>query len=221
VTTAKKKSTWDLESGLPNDVDGWIANPRFGTRDEYAEAVRATGAGEVGIQFLFDIVGEDGEVVGNQGYSIGTGWIPSDDGLTITHAKRKNVVASSRYGQLQHRVVKVLGMDMEARGLPTDAKVWDGLGFHWMLEDMTTVSGKTTQVPMPTEFLSEKKIEAKAAPEIAVPADTDKQLRELAQSNPLKDFQLAAMRIPGVSQNEELMSNVLDEGDAGYWATHK
>ena len=130
MTTEKEQpSPWDTETGLANDVDGWIRNAKFGTKDEYAQAVAATGS-EGGQMLLLDLADENEEIIGSQGYSIGSGWIISDDGLSISHPKRKNVVGSSLYGQLQNRVVKELKVDMASRGLPTDAKSWDGLGFH-------------------------------------------------------------------------------------------
>jgi len=220
----KEQPSWETETGLPNDVDGWITNPRFGYKDEYAQAVQATtGIDEgVGLMFLVDLVDENGVPVGSQGYSVGSGWAVSEDGLEITHPKRKNVVGSSRYGELQQRVVKVLKVDMEARGKPTQAKAWDGLGFHWMLEEHPTVGGPPKQGVMPTEFLGIKTEFAKApAPKVVVPTDLNTKLTELAQTNDVKAFQIAAMKVTGVAANDELMASILDESEQGYWFTHK
>lgn len=215
-----EKGAWETETGLPHDVDAWIANPKFGYKDEYAQAVQATGA-EGGLMFMFDLVAQDGELVGSQGYSVGTGWIPSEDGAEITHPKRKNVVGNSMYGQLQNRTVKDMGVDMPARGLPTQAKSWDGLGFHWMLEDHLTVKGDKKQGLMPVEFLEEKGVKVKAktaAPVSKVEID----LASLAQSiDDVKEFQKAALRIQGVTSNDELMASVLDESGDGFWASHR
>lgn len=220
----KEQPSWETETGLPNDVDGWITNPRFGFKDEYAQAVKVTAGDEegVGLMFLVDLVDENGALVGSQGYSVGTGWAASEDGSEITHPKRKNVVGSSRYGELQQRVVKQLKVDMEARGKPTQAKAWEGLGFHWMLEEHPVVGGGTKQGVMPTEFLSIKAEFAKPpTPAVAVSTDLNTKLTELAQSNDVKAFQIAAMKVPGVAANDELMANILDESEQGYWFKHK
>lgn len=215
----KEQKSWDLETGLPSDIDAWIGNPRFGVKDEYAQAVQATGA-EGGIMFIVDLLDEKSELLGSQGWSIGTGWIVSDDGLEISHPKRKNVVNSSMYGRLQARVVKDLKVDMESRGLPTQAKSWAGLGFHWMQEPHPTVSGEEKTGLMPTEVLAGK---AAAPAAVAVePTAIESELIKLVKSAPdAKAFQVAALRIEGVVTNDDLMARVLDEGPAGFYATNK
>lgn len=212
-------STWETETGLPNDIDAWVANPRFGLKDEYAQVVQAAG-GE-GSMFIIDLIDERGELVGSQGYSIGTGWIISDDGLEISHPKRKNVVGSSMYGQLQNRVRRELGVKMEEHGLPTQAKSWGGLGFHWMLESHPIVGGGEKQGLMPVEVLGEKKIGAVAPTVPKVSGDLELKLKEMAQSNDVKTFQRLALKEPAVVANDELMASILDEGPTGFWATHQ
>lgn len=222
MTTEAEKSSWETETGLPNDIDAWIINPRFGLKDEYAQAVQAAG-GE-GTMLILDLIDEGGELVGSQGYSIGTGWIVSDDGMEITHPKRKNVVGSSMYGQLQNRVRKELAVPMEERGLPTQAKCWGGLGFHWMLQEHPTVAGGPKAGLMPVEYLSEKEVGARPAvvPKVAgVAGDLELRLKELAQTNDVKSFQKLALKIPEVVDNDELMASVLDEGSSGFHATHQ
>lgn len=224
MTTPKEQGSWDTETGLPNDIDAWIGNARFGQKDEYAQVVQASG-GE-GLMFLVDLMDEKGDLVGSQGFSIGTGWIVSEDGRSITHPKRKNVVTNTMYGQLQNRVRKELGVKMEERGLPTEAKCWEGLGFHWMQEEHDTVSGDKRTSLVPTLVLAERK--AGAAPAAApaaqvtgVDAALELQLKELSQTNDVKAFQLAAMKVPAVVANDALMASVLDEGASGFWATHQ
>lgn len=221
--TEEKTSAWETETGLLHDVDGWVTNPRFGERDEYKQAVAATGA-EGGSMMLFDIMDENGEVIGNQGFSIGTGWEVSEDGLSISHPKRANVVGSSMYGQLQNRVVKDLKVDMDKYGKPTEAKSWDRLGFHWMQQEHPTVGGDVKTGLMPVEFLGEfkgatapAKAEAAAGPESVA----EKALAVWAKSMDVKAFQEKALGLPSVAADDELMAKVLDEGPEGFWATHQ
>lgn len=223
---APETSPWETETGLPNDIDAWIVNPKFGYKDEYAQVVQASG-GE-GAMFIADLVDNNGELMGSQGYSIGTGWIISEDGLEISHPKRKNVVGATLYGQLQNRVRKELDIKMEEFGLPTQAKAWDGLGFHWMLQEHSTVGGTPKQGLMPVEFLNRKEggitvktIAGPAATAPVVDAALEVKLKELAQTNNAKDFQKAALKIAEVPASDELMASVLDEGPTGYHATHQ
>ncbi len=220
----KEGSQWQTETGLPNDVDAWISKPRFGFKEEYQTAVQVTDKEAKGLMFLVDLVDEKGELIGQQGWSVGSGWVESEDGEVITHPNRANVVGSSLYGQLQKRVTDELAVDMDERGKPTEAKSWAGLGFHWMLEEHATVAGPMKQGLMPVTFLDAKGVAAstKAAPAKAAPAtDLEKRLGTLAQENSLKDFQKAALKIEGVAADDDLMAAILDDGADGFFAKHQ
>lgn len=227
VTEERKETSWETEIGLPNDIDAWITNPRFGEREEYAAKVVAATPGAAALMFLIDLVDEGEELVATQGFSIGKDWIPSDDGLTISHPKRKNVVTTSMYGQLQNRVVGDLKVDMDQYGLPTQAMSWDRLGFHWMLLEHETIKGEKKSGLMPVEFLGKKegavtKVPAKTKARPAAVAGLESKLVDLmAEYTDVRKFQLAAIRMPEVAANDELMASVLDEGPDGFWATHQ
>jgi len=217
----QRKAAWELESGLPNDVDAYMANCRFGLKDEYMASIQVadTDEGTTGLMFIFDMVSAEGELLGSQGYSVGKGWTPSEDGSEMTHAKRHNVINSTRYGVLQKRVIEDLKVDMPSRGLPSSAKVWDGMGFHWMLEDYETFTGKKGQSLLPTEFVGEKKDIAAVAPAAPVAASEvmDKLVALAVGATGPKAFQLSAMKVAGVSDNDELMAQILDEGPEGFY----
>jgi len=230
MTTTQEKGPWDLESGLPNDVDAYMKNCRFGTKDEYKQAVVAAGTGEgegvAGLMLIADLYDESGEMIGSQGWSVGSGWIPSDDGGSMHHPTRRNVVDSSRYGQLQKRVMKELGVGMNEYGVPTVASAWDGLGFHWMLEQHVTIEGKEPKTGlMPVIFLGKKTGGAPAAvKEAPAKAESDAmvKLKSLAEVSPdVKTFQKAALRLEAVTKNDELMAEVLDDGPTGFYEKNK
>lgn len=231
-----ERDPWELESGLPNDVDAWIANAKFGTKSEYQQRVATSGVQDEtsGIMFLCDLVGADGELLGNQGWSVGSGFHVEDDGETLAHPIRKNVVATSRYGQLQFRVVNELKIDMRQYGKPLKASTWNGLGFHWMLEKHETLketeSGREKKDGlMPTLFINVNKTireEGVASPsssrsegeeEVEISPALKKKLVDLAQTNTQKDFIRAAARLPDVAANEDLMNMVLDDGPDGFF----
>lgn len=217
---------WELETGLINDVDGYIVNPRFGEKEEYAAKVKeALGAGAVKqappLMFLIDLENSEGEYLGSQGYSVGTGWIVSEDGLSISHPTRRNVVKSCIYGQLQHQVVKALGVDMSKYGKPTEAKSWDGLGFHWKQQEHATLTeGEAKSALMPTEFLGEKVMEKK--PEVpAAASNLTKKLANMASVMDVRTFQRSALKLPEVAEDDALMAEILDDTDAGFWKKHQ
>ena len=223
----QNQTAWETESGLIDDVDGYIANPHFGVKEEYMQAVIASGSDVIGTMLLIDLVDEAGEIIGSQGWSIGTGWEVAEDGMSISHPKRKNVVHSSMYGQLQNIVVKELGVPMDKYGVPTDAKSWNGLGFHWMLKPHTTVGGKEVNSLMPTQFLGIKgeapptTIPVVKAPPATVTAAETEAVKLVAESGTVKEFQLKAMRISAIVNDDALMAKCLDDGPEGFYATNK
>lgn len=226
VTGTEERGPWELETGLPNDVDAWMTNCRFGTKEEYAQAVVATGGeveGVAGLMFITDLVDENGVLIGSQGWSVGSGWIPSDDGKSMRHPTRRNVVDTSRYGQLQRRVMKDLGVDMSKFGVPTVAPSWDGLGFHWMLEEHPTITGQASKRGlMPVQSLGKKDImvAAQKAPKVA--GDVEKQLADLVDVSPnSKVFQKAALKLEAVTKNDDIMADVLDDSPTGFYIRHK
>ncbi len=237
AVSIEEKDPWELESGLPNDVDAFMANCRFGFREEYKAQVVISGGEEgAGMLFLTDLVDANGEILGSQGWSVGSGFRTDDGGATLVHPVRKNVVSTSRYGQLQHRVGKELGINMKQYGLPLIAATWNGLGFHWMLEEHETLkkmqdgAREKKQGLMPTSFvgMSEKIRGGVATAEApakatgpAIDPVLEKKLTELAQTNAFKDFVRAAVKIQAVSGNDTLMSSVMEDGPTGFFATHQ
>lgn len=234
------RDPWALESGLPNDVDAWMWNCRFGTKDQYVEAVTVVEGqpigGVPGLMFIVDLCDDKGELLGSQGWSVGSGWVPSEDGKSIHHPARLNVVDNSRYGQLQKRVLKELGVDMRKQGVPTNAGCWNGMGFHWMMEEHPTIKGQELKRGlMPTIFISRKPPEQAPVTPAAAPGtpagappggqatgDIEAQLNSLVNISPnVEVFQKAALKIEAVTRNDNLMSQVLDVGPTGYFAQHK
>ena len=226
TTAANVKDPWELESGLPNDIDGYMVNCRFGMNDEYMSAVSKSDDATTGTQFIFDLVDAEGNELGSVGYSVGSGWTAADDGLSITHDKRAKVIRGTRYGDLQERVLVQMKVDMRGRGAPVDAKIWEGFGAHWMQEDKKSVSGKVNKVLYPVSFLGFKEgiVKKSGAPE-AAPVEVDElllaKLVNLAQTRKSKEFQMAVMKMPEAVGNEGLMSQVLNDGPDGFRATHQ
>ncbi|MDD5704188.1 MAG: hypothetical protein PHU23_19310 [Dehalococcoidales bacterium] len=227
----EQQSPWETESGLIDDVDAYIVNAHFGVKEEYLQAVvDSKGDGQKGLMFLFDLEDTEGNIIGQQGYSVGTGWEASEDGASISHAKRKNVVTNSMYGQLQVEVVKNLGVDMVARGLPTEAASWEGLGFHWMLKAHKTMSGQEKQGLMPTEYLGEKNSEsaeeaptkptAKPAAKATSPA-VAKALQLVKETGTPKEFMLKIVKIPEIVGDDALMAQCMDQSETGFFKKNK
>jgi hypothetical protein len=152
--------------------------------------------------------------------------------MSISHAKRKNVVTGTLYGQLQNRVCKELNVDMVPLGLPTEAMSWNGMGFHWMQQAHATVGGQSKNGLMPTIYLGKlgetAPIAAKpAAKPTAKPAAKSAGAGEelaialVASSGTAKEFILKAVKVPEIASNEALMNQCLDDSPTGFYKTHK
>ena len=146
---------WALETGLPDKVNGYMINSQFGVNADYAAkvAASATEPGDVPIMFMADLVAEDGTYIGGVGYSVGGGWIAAADGQSMSHPAKNNVVNSSRYGAFQAKVLKELEVDMRARGIPTTAAIWNGIGFFWSQQKLYTVGGDPKDVLFPEKYI--------------------------------------------------------------------
>ena len=152
---------WDVASGFVDDIDGYLYNARFGVQEEYGAV-----AGPDQLCFLADLLNAEGEAEGHVVFSVGSGWKTADQGASIYHDVKQNVVKTSRYGEFVLTVVQKLGVDMNQYGENAlIAASWEGLGFHWNLQKMKTVGGEDKDVLFPTKFLGKAgEVEAEPTP---------------------------------------------------------
>lgn len=219
MTTKRTKDSWDTDSGLPDDFDFYITGASFGYRDEYMN-------GEVAL-LIWDGESPDEDTVSII-WPCGSGWEVTKGGDEVEHPKRTRFVKTSLVGRLIGRVIDELKVDMRSRGPATKAGVWKGLGFHMRREEIEYGSGileerggKTSHL-MPVAVLekpAEKKVEKAPAAE-AKPDLTEKKLAALAKKLDREEFQKRAMDMEDVVANDDLMGQVLDDSDEGYWAKH-
>lgn len=175
--TEEEDDPWSTGTGMADDFDGYIAEPFFGTDEQYnAEAVL----------FCANLVAADGTPITMLKYSVGAGWVPSDDGATLSHPQKTKINESSRFGFFIDRIAQPtnikapkhadvespkgagnglgLGPILKQRGNPLEAKSFDGLGFHWNLHSMKTMGTDAAtgarivkQTLLPTAYLGEAK----------------------------------------------------------------
>ena len=240
---------WETITGLLDDADAYIANARFGApkSEEYQQAIGESSEKGSTVHFNVDFVSEDGQLLGSQGYSVGGGWIVSEDGDEISHPARGKIVTSSVYGQLIDAVVIELAVPMKDYGTPLIASSWNGLGFHWKQKPHKTLrEGEVRTAPMPTSFLGkagETAAPAAAAPAAAkapakpavakapakpaaaaaasAPSTLEVKLGALARNMDFDKFQDAALKLPEVAASDDMLVQVLDSSETGFWATHQ
>jgi hypothetical protein len=224
MTDERTKDSWDTDSGLPDDFDFHITGASFGYRSEYMD-------GEVPL-LIWEGESPD-EDIETIIWPCGSGWDVVKGGAEVEHPKRTRFVKTSMMGKLIGRVVGELGVDMRNRGPATKADVWKGLSFHMRREEIEYGSGileerggKTTHL-MPVAVLEKStkakpKTEPKAEEVEAKPsgAALEKKLSLLASKLSKEDFQARAMDMPEVVGNDDLLAQVLDDGEKGFWAQH-
>lgn len=220
---------WELESGLPDDFDFWITRAEFGYLPEYTDQ---SGAQVPLLIWYGEAPGVDIEHIA---WSLGKGWEPIEGGRKVKHVEGKQkFVATSMYGRLIKRVIEELGVDMNARGSSKVASVWEGLGFHMKREEiefkglMEDRGGKTSRL-MPVSFLGERKSgkTAVASSKKEAPAEEEpgsekdsliKKLKAIAKVKSREEFQKLALDMHEVNADEDLLMDVLDDTDNGFWA---
>jgi len=221
------KETWELESGLPDDFDFWITSSAFGYLAEYTDVQGNP------VPLLIWYGESDEGFEGPVTFSLGKGWEPSRDGKTVTNPakSRKTFVKTSMVGRLIERSKELGALEtISERGPATDASVWEGIGFHLKREDieykglMSDRGGKTPRL-MPTAFLGirggvarESGVGGKSKNEPQDSAVKDK-LTAMAKSiDDRQAFQRAAMNMPEVVGDPDLLKQIIDDGDGGFWA---
>jgi len=240
---------WDTSRGMVDDIDAFIQNARFGINDQYAQKMHEAvedGTTPDQLCFLAELVNPEGELLSSLVFSLGKDWFTQDNGASIQHETRKNVVTNSRYGVFVDTVVKQLLVDMNQYGPDAlHASSWEGLGFHWNIVKMTTVSGKEKDVLMPQKFLGKlagtpapaaqvakpaarvaqpvKAQPAKAAVKAALIVDPalDAKLAVMVANMDMATFQGAALRDKAVLANQALLASILNESADGYYNMHR
>lgn len=120
--------SWELESGLPDNLTLTIIDARFTTNEQYNS----------GQSLMLEWDGETDDPDNAEltvGFSCGGGWDAEDRGQRAVHMKKKHFVKNSRIGKMIVRALELgAGPTLESRGDMTDARVWVGLKFHMIRE---------------------------------------------------------------------------------------
>lgn len=222
------KSPWDTDTGLPTDFEFHVTKARFGYRKEYMEgsALLLVWQGTSPTEDTTEIL-----------WAMGAGWT-TEDGITATHEKRERIVKTSIYGKLIDRVTKELGYmtEMEKRGAPTNASVWEDLTFFMVREPLEYAGlledkGGKTEHLMPTQVVSglDSKKAVKSTKKGSKTAEKDEsapagdnpitaKLKILALNLDKDNFQQQAIKI--AASDQALLAQVLDDSDKGFWSKH-
>ncbi len=219
-------------SGLPDDLDFTIAKAEFGYDAAYLD----------GEQILFMITASqlysDGPLEGepySNFYSLGRAgaWETLDHGDSVVSQSDPPVEGFNKQSLywkfIEAAVVSGAESVVQSRGLPDNAKIWEGLTFHMnrVEVDYGGEIGKR-EVLLPTKYVGESGKADTPAATPSAPADNSgdagvtnllgAQVKALAKNSPTHDAFIEAVmeKHPEAQSDEALFSSILDE--AGIYA---
>lgn len=194
MTDETTGTSWGGTAGLVDDVDGKIASAEFTYDNEYDDGNTCI------MRMELEIEGQDEPEVLK--LSTGSGWEPAAKGAEASREdgkdRAKGFNRSTAYMRIVNKAVEAGAGDvLMKRGEAFEAKVWDGLSFHWEREDYwpftipqderTAENAKSRLVP--TAFLGEdggadkKKAPAKKAPTKAADKEPEESAGGKAESS--------------------------------------
>lgn len=220
-------STWQTETGLPDDFE-------FGIKDAaFLRSAEVKG----GEQVFLALTG-DTDTMGEYELRLpcGPGWDTVDGGKTIRHESgnaKKGLNNNTDYGKFIDACVKELDLGgvLGPRGEATEAKVWVGLKFHMKQREFSFPDkqnpGQEIQYYrlLPQAYLGEVGASgggSASAPAASTPATNGasngieakkllaKVKAEAKKHDTHEAFVDAAMSIDGVADDDDLLNQVID-----------
>lgn len=222
---------WQTEEGLQDDFDMTITRSIFTTDARYNNGdtllLHWEGTTETG---------DDATVL----WACGTGWGTDDGGKTAVHAKggsKKGFNKQSWYGRLIDRCLELaMGPELQQRGKPQIAGVWEGLTLHLKREEVdfgTGIEAKTHLMPTAwrvagtgttTTSAPVASTPAASPAATATPATTPSTLApkwltlakvQMAQHPTYMSWLEACLELPGAAQDPAFVTALADPG--GLW----
>lgn len=226
------------DSGRMTDYEFTVTDAYFATVPGYRD----------GTDWFLHWVGttdsESQPIMDRDGYHpswrLGDGWESIDGGKTVTHPTKSHFNRQAPAGELIDALADITSDD---EGNPVDPDPLEGadpVGSEWYIgmkfkmgEKVHTynIDGQERKVEraIPAEYLGKGDVaapaaapaaEAAAAPAGASAKVAKAKLTALAKkSGSFADFEEAALSIDGVVDDGDLLENVLDESDSGFYAT--
>jgi hypothetical protein len=230
-----RHNDWELGSGLPDDVDAYIVMARFGWPSEYNN----------GQTLCLELTLESSDADFDRPVlmPVGNNWTTDRDCCILSHINGKaeaKIIKTSGYGQMIDHVLTVAEAPVEELGSPKDARIWEGLGFHWVRKEISLGAGAeakgfraSVERLLPVAYLGRRGQENGASPApspttpapVTAPTPVSEQtgslvgtLTTMAHRLNQEEFITAALKMDGVTADPALLSQLLDESAAGFWS---
>jgi len=213
------ESAWELSDGLPGDFDAKIADCQFTFNARYnsgqsvvCQLVLESSDPEVGEETIL--------------YSMGEGWEPGNKGQEARWVKdgKQKINKNSALGKFITAATNAAGDAIRTRGMPWEAKTWQGLEFHWDRETYTDLGGKERSRLLPTRLVGSVASNGKSSsagadgPELPPKVKTAL-MKVAAVADTHEAFVEAALAVDGVT--DEMRPAILSTQEGSIWATMK
>jgi hypothetical protein len=228
-------SSWETEQGgVLEEFTGTIVDAKFSYADSYMNGQQLLMMLEMEVEGEQDPERRERMLM----YSVGSGWDAAEGGAAaINERGTAKFRRSSMYGRLIEfaRNTPELLEELERRGDPTKAKVWEGLRFHMAPQKIEFGPGIAAQEKLlPVEYLgvagnkterANKEAEKQEAAVTSTSAESsttngssapnrkalEVKLKMLAKKSAThEEFVDAAVEMDGVTDDEELLGRVVD-----------
>lgn len=214
-------SNWstDFEVGLVDDFDFTVERSYFATDQKYNN----------GNSTLLQWEGRTDNLdlpETHVWFTVGKGWFSSDGGKTVQHESgkpfglkgegRKYYNGSSKIAKLIRRCVEDFGIgdELAKRGDPNVAAVWEGFVFHMQYEQIDFGSGIDAKPSLfPSRFVGVAGARTVQVAQTNGNGNAAAKARVVAlakATDSYETFQVQAVEIPGVLEDDELLNSVLN-----------
>jgi hypothetical protein len=213
--TSVEHDPYALSTGLPDDFSGTITEAYFAADTGFTQDGSA-----VTVLQLSVATGLPDNPVETLKVSCGSGWEIEDQGGRVVRVgtEKQQFNQSSNMGILIAHAIKAGALDtMRSRGVPQEAKTWEGLTFHW---NRLTLPGRdgTESKPklLPTKFLgvnggTSTPAPAAAADSAVSPLILAKLKKAARDSASYDEFMVAGFEIEGIDDNQAAIDLITSE----------
>lgn len=206
------------------DFDLEVTDAWFGLSEAFEEAV--PGANQIFLHWVGKTDLEDRPVLTEDGFhpswKVGPDWEIRDGGKSIEYVGTGKARFRKSMGRLCDQVFEITedvantDQDPFKDHHPKDATAWIGTKWHMDEVHYDFSGGFESDDLMPVQFLGKGEVSAPAASAESASASSNGDLREqvenLARNLPdYQTFQAAALQIPGVAADGELVADIADE----------
>lgn len=232
---AREDLQGQVGGGGYSDFEFTVTDAWFGISEKFEAAKDSGGPPTIFCHWVGDVQGLDGvpnltEDGFHPSFEVGADWEPINDGKSIKYVGSGKERFGKWYGRMVSEVfeytkeVPVGQHPFDGDNHPRDAEHW--VGTRWFMEDKEYDFGRLgkTSKLMPIKFLGAGSGATTTTTATSAPAAEANGLRATVEvlakaHDTYAEFQKAALAVPGVAQDTQLVVQIADQTDSGLYAS--